>query len=218
MSQHRYLYCWFDTEYTTLELDRAKLLQVALIVTDDSLRPIVSSAPGIPDEVRRKDGLVMVVTPPPRDEMSEHVLENYQPLLGQCDQEGRSLDDVDAILSAYMDGFEETRHANIQERPAMAGNSIYADAVLARRFLPQFVNHLNYRMFDVTTIKLEWLFHYQRKKFSKRNQADQIRKYYKGEDDILGNKHDAYFDIQASMAELAYYREGHQQHGTESPR
>ena len=36
MTEPRRLYCWFDTEYTTLELERARLLEVALIVTDDA--------------------------------------------------------------------------------------------------------------------------------------------------------------------------------------
>jgi len=206
LSETRYLYCWFDTEYTTLELDRAKLLQVALIVTDDTLRPIQTETSSIDTKLLRKDGLSMCVAPPPREEMSDHVRDYYQPLLDECDRSGKPVEEVDGQLAAFMESFPETEREDVRERPIMAGNSIYADAFLARKYLPRFASQLNYRMFDVSTLKLEWLFHYRKDRFRKLNQAENIQKYYRGEDPIAGAKHDAYYDIQASMAELAYYR------------
>jgi oligoribonuclease (3'-5' exoribonuclease) len=105
-----------------------------------------------------------------------------------------------------MDSFPETRLENVQQRPVLAGNSIYADYFLARKFLPRFLSHLNYRLFDVTTLKLEWLFHYREKKFEKLGSPELIRELYRGRDPILGDKHDAYYDVQASITELAFYR------------
>lgn len=206
MNEPRYLYCWFDTEYTTLELERAQLLQVALIVSDDSLAPIPQRPEGIPAELLRKDGLSACLVPPSREELSDHVLENYQPLLSRCDEEGRSVEAIDDYLSIYLDSFPETRNDDIRLRPTLAGNSIYADYFLARKFLPKFLSHLNYRLFDVTTFKLEWQFHHRGPKFHKLGSPDNIQKYYRGTDDIVGDKHDAYYDVQASMAELAHYR------------
>lgn len=206
MSEPRYLYCWFDTEYTTLDLERAQLLQVALIVSDDALNPIPQRPEGIPPQLLRKDGLVAYLKPPPRAEMSEHVLENYQPLLSQCDREGLSVEEIDSYLSLYLDSFPETRNENIRMRPTLAGNSIHADYFLVRRFLPKFLSQLNYRLFDVTTFKLEWNFHHRGPKFKKLGNSENIRKYYRGGDVIVGDKHDAYYDVQASMAELAHYR------------
>ena len=208
MTEPRHLFCWFDTEYTTLELERAKLLQVALIVTDDELRPVRPEPlpSSIPGELVRRDGFTAFVTPPSREEMSEHVLTHYQPLLESCERDGIEASNVDAYLAAYMDGFAECRLSDKRKRPALAGNSIYADYFLARKFLPRFIQHLNYRMFDVTTFKLEWLFHHQGEKFNKLGHADSIRKLYRGEDEIAGDKHDAYYDVQASMAELSFYR------------
>jgi oligoribonuclease (3'-5' exoribonuclease) len=94
----------------------------------------------------------------------------------------------------------------VQDRPVLAGNSIYADYFLARKYLRRFLSRLSYRLFDVTTMKLEWLFHYGEKKFEKLGKPEAIRKLYRGQDEILGDKHDAYYDVQASIAELAYYR------------
>lgn len=206
MTEPRYLYCWFDTEYTTLELERAKLLQVALVVSDDSLSPIAPRPNGIPPELLRNDGFTAFVEMPPKEEISDHVLEHYQPLLETCGREGRSVEEIDSYLSLYLDGFAETRNEDIRVRPTLAGNSIYADYFLARKYLPRFLSHLNYRLFDVTTMKLEWRFHHRGKKFEKLGDPENIRKYYRGKDAIAGQKHDAYYDVQASMAELAYYR------------
>lgn len=206
MTEPRYLYCWFDTEYTTLELERAQLLQVALIVSDDALNPIPQQPVDVPRELLRNDGFSACLTLPARQDISAHVLENYQPLLRRCERDGRPVEEIDRYLSLYLDEFPETRADDIRARPTLAGNSIYADYFLARKFLPTFLSHLNYRIFDVTTLKLEWLFHHRGPKFEKLGNPKNIRRYYRGNDDVTGDKHDAYYDVQASMAELAYYR------------
>jgi oligoribonuclease len=206
MNSQRHLYCWFDTEYTTLDLERAKLLEIALIVTDDELRPVRPDGAGIPRDLLRKDGFCVFVIPPPREEISDHVQKNYGPLLERCRGEGRTAEAVEGFLASYMDSFPECRAERVQDRPVLAGNSIYADYFLARKYLPRFLSRLSYRLFDVTTLKLEWLFHYREKRFEKLGKPEAIRKFYRGEDEILGDKHDAYYDVQASIAELAYYR------------
>jgi oligoribonuclease (3'-5' exoribonuclease) len=206
MTEPRRLYCWFDSEYTTLELERARLLEVALIVTDDALLPLPGTPKDVPEDLLRRDGFSAFLTPPPEAEISAHVKENYRPLLERCRREGRSAEEVDACLSSYMDSFPETRLANVHDRPVLAGNSIYADYFLARKFLPRFLSHLNYRLFDVTTLKLEWLFHYREKKFEKLGSPEVLQALYRGLDPIAGKKHHAYYDVQASITELAFYR------------
>ena len=100
----------------------------------------------------------------------------------------------------------ETRHESARERPVLAGNRIHADYFLARRFLPRFLSRLSYRLFDVTTFKIEWQLHYREKKFEKLGSPEGIRQLYRGQDPVVGDKHDAYYDVQASIAELAFYR------------
>ena len=113
---------------------------------------------------------------------------------------------MDDLLASYLDAYPETTHRDIRMRPVMAGNTIYPDYFLVRKFLPRFKERLNYRMFDVSTLKLEWQYHYRGAPFHKQDRADVLQQYYRGSGPIEGNKHDAYYDIQASMAELAYYR------------
>ena len=202
----RAIYCWFDTEYTGLDLDRAELLEVALIVTNESLVPIGTKPMGIPLELLTEDGLCATLTTPPRSRISRHVLENYQALLERCDREGRTLAEVDSYLARYLDQFDGANSKDPSDRPILAGNSIFSDYFLARRYLPKFAQRLHYRRLDVSSFKLEWLHFYQGKPFRKTGNAQLISQFYPGKDPITGDKHDAYFDIQASIAELAFYR------------
>jgi oligoribonuclease len=206
MTDPRALFCWFDTEYTTLELERAKLLEVALIVTDDDLSPIVARPDGVPEALVREDGFSACVAPPPIEEVSDHVRENFGPLLDRCAREGRPIAEIDALLERYLDALGVGRTTDKLARPVLAGNSIYADYFLARKYLPGFLGRLSYRLFDVTTFKLEWQLHYRERKFDKQGGPEAIARFYKGSDPILGAKHDAYFDVQASIAELGFYR------------
>lgn len=206
-SQERTIvYCWFDTEYTDLDYDKAELLQVALVVTDESLRPIGTPQEGIPKELLTRDGFLAHIKPPPPSRISEHVLDNYQELLTRCSNEGVRLGDVDRFLDRYLQQFPESRAEKVRSRPVLAGNSIHADFFLARKYLPKFAALLNYRLLDVSSQKLEWKHHYEGDKFKKKSNPKLIRKYYLGNDPVEGDKHDAYYDVQASLAELAYYR------------
>ena len=206
MPKNRCLYCWFDTEYTQLDLDRAKLLEVAVIVTDDDLQPIKSAATGIPPELLRKDGFSAFLAPPPDDEISDYVQEHLKPLLERCRREGLRAEEIDEYLNAYLKSFPESLADDALVRPVLAGNSVYADFFLARKYLPRFLKHLSYRLFDVTTFKIEWQYHHRGERFKKRGQTELIGNLYKGQDAILGDQHDAYYDVQASIAELTYYR------------
>jgi oligoribonuclease (3'-5' exoribonuclease) len=200
------VYCWFDTEYTDLDYNRAELLQVALIVTDETLRPIGDKPAGIPKELLTEDGFHTCIKPPPRSRISQHVLDNYQDLLERCAGAGKELDDVDTYLALYLDQFSESKAKKVRNRPILAGNSVHADYFLALKFLPDFVTRLNYRLLDVSSQKLEWRNFFHGEKFKKKGNSELIQKYYPGKTRVEGDKHDAYFDVQASIAELAFYR------------
>jgi oligoribonuclease (3'-5' exoribonuclease) len=68
------------------------------------------------------------------------------------------------------------------------------------------VTRLNYRLLDVSSQKLEWKNFFHGEKFRKKGNPELIQEYYSGESRVEGDKHDAYFDVQASIAELAFYR------------
>ena len=72
--------------------------------------------------------------------------------------------------------------------------------------MPKMEARAHYRLLDVTTVKLEWLRWFGGTGFDKENPAV-IQKFFRGSalnGDI--GPHDAYYDVQASIAELAFYR------------
>lgn len=190
-------YVWFDTEYSTLELETAQLLQVAALITDSSLKRVLPPEQDVRLTIRVPDG----------ETLSPWVEQHLPDLVKTC----RSSDAVtreiaDDRLAAYVDsvvGFPAERE---DQRPVLAGNSVHADWYLIRRFLPRFLSRLHYRHLDVTAFKLEWRHLHPDLEFEKEN-PEFINRYFP--EAVLpasGSRHDAYYDLQASIAELTYYR------------
>ncbi len=188
-------YVWFDTEYTSLDLDNAKLLQVAAFATDTKLNRL---AP--PEE-----DINFYVKIDASTELSGWIQQNLPKLVEKCrSDEALSISEIDKKLTAYVDKFTGTPLKSIQKRPVMAGNSVHNDWFLARKFLPNFYSRLHYRIQDVSSMKLEWFIR-DGEEFDKENQQ-LVKKYFPHADISQLKQHDAYFDIVASAAELGYYR------------
>lgn len=188
-------YVWFDTEYTSLDLDNACLLQVAAFATDTKLKRL---AP--PEE-----DINFYVKLDPHTELSGWIQKNLPKLVEKCrSDEALSVQEIDQKLTAYVDKWAGTPMKTIQRRPVMAGNSVHNDWFLARKFLPNFVSRLHYRIQDVSSLKLEWFIR-DGEEFDKEN-PQLVTKYFPEADISKLRQHDAYFDIVASAAELDYYR------------
>lgn len=190
-------YVWFDTEYSSLELETASLLQVAAVITDTSLRRV------LPQE---RD-LRMTIKFPEGEELSLWVEQNLPELVRACrSSEAVDITEADFRLASYLDEVAGPPAEIEKKRPVLAGNSIHEDRVLVRRFLPRFLSRLNYRHLDVTALKLEWKLLSSEREFDKGN-PDMIRRYFPGAVIPASlSRHDAYYDVQASIAELAFYR------------
>ena len=189
---------WFDTEYSGLELEDAHLLQVAALITDRSLKRVLPA---------EKD-IQLTVHLPPEAAVSSWVEENLPDLVAACRSSlSVELEETDRLLADYIDSVAGQPAERENHRPILAGNSVHADWRLAQKFLPRFVNRLHYRHLDVTTLKIEWQNRYPDREFNKEDPQN-IRCYFpeayffKSE-----TRHDAYYDIQASIAELSFYRQ-----------
>ena len=188
---------WFDLEFTSLNLERAHLLQAALLVTDTHLRRIG----------RPQDDVICAVRLPPRARISPWVRENLADLVESCrSPEAVSPAELDRLLAARLDRIVGPPSAEVTCRPVLAGNSIHADWHLARRLLPVFSSRLHYRHLDVTSFKLHWDAAGSREAFDKTNPADVRRWFPSAVIPPESHEHNAYFDVQASIAELAFYR------------
>jgi oligoribonuclease (3'-5' exoribonuclease) len=188
---------WFDLEFTTLELERAHLLQAALVVTDGHLRRIGTPA----------DDIVCDVRLPPRARISLWVREHLSSRVARSRGPGAvSVAELDRRLAARLDRIVGPPSAEVTGRPVLAGNSIHADWHLARRLLPGFSARLHYRHLDVTPFKLHWEAVSRKETFDKSDPAQVLRWFPQAVFPPDAREHDAYFDVQASIAELAFYR------------
>jgi len=188
---------WFDTEYYGLDLEKAHLLQVAALITDRSLRRVL---PGETD-------IRMAIRLPSEATVSPWVEENLPELVAAC-RCSRAVDlpEADRLLAAYVDAVAGPPSEQENRRPILAGNTVHADWWLAQKYLPQFTRRLHYRHLDVTALKLEWQERHPDREFEKEN-PDNVKRYFSQAClRAADTRHDAYYDIQASIAELAFYR------------
>lgn len=194
VSQH---YVWFDTEYSSLHLEEAVLLQIAATITDHKLQRATPAEQDINVVIRIDE----------HQQLSPWVQDTLPDLAQACrSNQAISLLEADTRLCTYLDETVGPSSESIGGRPVLAGNSVHADWFLARKFLPGFLQRLHYRFLDVTTIKLQWHDHFQGKPFDKEDVMF-IRTNFPDARITEGSKlHDAHYDIQASIAELAYYR------------
>lgn len=189
-------YIWFDTEFTSLELDQAELLQVAVMLTDKNLKRITPPEEDINLHIRLSEN-----TP-----VSPWVEKNLPELVAKC--RARSavpVEELDGRLTAFVDRWCGTPNKTIQQRPIMAGNSIHTDWVLARKFFPVFISRLHYRLLDVSALKIQWFDLGEGTEFSK-DDPKTVKDYFPEADLRRLRQHDAYYDIVASAAELSFYR------------
>jgi oligoribonuclease (3'-5' exoribonuclease) len=189
-------YVWFDTEFTSLELDEAYLLQVSVMLTDNKLKRITPPEEDLNFYIRLPEDAVL----------SPWVQKNIPDLIKKCQSRSAvPVDEVDVKLTAFVDRWCGTPTKTIQKRPLLAGNSIHTDWMLARKFFPTFTGRLHYRLLDVSALKIQWLDLTNGEEF-KKDDPQTIKKYFPEADLRRLRQHDACYDIVASAAELAYYR------------
>ena len=192
-------YLWFDTEFTTLDLDRARPLQAALLITDARLRRVLPAAEDVRLTIRLPSGAH--VSPWSREHLRDLLRDCRSPL-------AVDVAEADRRLAALVDRVAGRPLADESRRPVLAGNSVHADWRIAQRFFPRFSARLNYRHLDVTALKLQW---------RARRDADERDEFVKEDRALIQRlfpeavfsgelRHDAYYDVQASIAELAFYR------------
>ena len=191
-------YIWFDAEFSSLELEKSSLLQVAAIITDIDLKP----------QITKIKELSLIIETDNNTVISPWVKENLSDLLNRCDStEAISVLKADEILFNWVKEIFGDTNENIHMRPILAGNSVHNDWFMARCYLPRFYSQLHYRLLDVSSLKIIWNDYLNYLPFNKED-IGLINKYYPGDKIASINSHDALFDIKASIAELIYYQNG----------
>ncbi len=168
--------CWLDLEMTGLNADVDKILEIAVLVSDFDNNILFS-------------GITATI----------HYAEHELPSMGQWvfDHHTKSgLLRAVAESTTHLALVEETIYSAIKpfcvpEKTYLAGNSVYQDKMFLKKHMPKIDALLNYRLIDVSTIKVlvqNWYPDSLEKNFTK------------------SKEHRAFKDIQESMAELAHYR------------
>ncbi|WP_427018294.1 oligoribonuclease [Pseudarthrobacter sp. P1] len=168
---------WIDCEMTGLDLENDALIEVAALVTDSELNIL-------------GDGVDVVIKPDAGAlaQMNDFVRDMHttSKLLDELPH-GITMEEAEAKVLAYIQ-----EHVPDPKKAPLAGNSVGTDRMFLARDMPSIVEHLHYRVIDVSTIK----------ELSRRWYA---RAYFQSPPKHGG--HRALGDIQDSINELKYYRE-----------
>jgi oligoribonuclease len=167
---------WIDCEMTGLDLTHDALIEVAVLVTDSELNVL-------------GDGVDVVIKPTAEAlaQMGDFVREMHTTsgLLEELDG-GTTMEDAQQRVLDYI-----TTWVPEPRKAQLAGNSVGTDRNFLVRDMPLVVEHLHYRVIDVSTIK-----ELARRWFT--------RAYFQSPAKTGG--HRALGDIEDSIRELRYYR------------
>ena len=161
---------------TGLSLEHDALIEVAVLVTDAELNVL-------------GDGVSVVIKPSDAamEQMNDFVRNMHvtSGLIEELDA-GLSMEEATAIVMDYI-----RSHAPEANKALLAGNSVGTDKTFLVRDMPEVIDHLHYRILDVSTIKELARRWYPRAFFQAPPKT--------------GN-HRALGDIRDSIDELKYYR------------
>ncbi|WP_308190743.1 oligoribonuclease [Arthrobacter hankyongi] len=168
---------WIDCEMTGLDLEADALIEVAVLVTDSELNVL-------------GDGVDVVIKPSDEalEQMTDFVREMHvtSGLLEELSGGITMQEAEDKVMEYITTWVPEPRKAQL------AGNSVGTDRTFLVRDMPRVVDHLHYRIIDVSTIK-----ELARRWFT--------RAYFQSPAKHGG--HRALGDIKDSINELRYYRQ-----------
>lgn len=134
---------WIDLEMTGLDEKNCVILQVAMIITDNTLHEIAC----IDATIWQPEAALANMTPVVKD------MHTKNGLLKKVRSSELSLEEVEQQFMKIL-----SEHVAYQ-RGYLAGNSIYMDRLFLNAHMPSITSYLHYRQLDVSTIKIlaqEW--------------------------------------------------------------
>jgi oligoribonuclease len=168
---------WIDLEMTGLDPDTDVIVEIATIITDGQL-----------ERVERGPDL-LVATPPEALAQMDDVVRDMHTMSGLLDalrHVDRAVADAEAETLAFV-----RAHVPDPAVAPLAGNSVHADRMFLRRYMPTLEAHLHYRNVDVSTLK---------------ELVRRWRPHLLDEAPVKSERHRALDDIVESIDELRFYR------------
>ncbi|KAA3612461.1 MAG: oligoribonuclease [Planctomycetota bacterium] len=167
---------WMDLEMTGLDPERERILEIAVLLTDQDLEVIA-------------EGPELVISQPEEllSAMDAWNQEHHarSGLLDRVRASKLSETQAEDQVMAFLDQYTEPKVA------PLAGNSVHHDRRFLARYMPRIHQHLHYRIVDVTTVK----------ELAQRWYPGVVE-----ERPMKRNQHRAMDDIRESLDELRFYR------------
>ena len=168
---------WSDCERTGLDVERDALIEVAVGVTEGDLRIV-------------DPGMDVLITPP------AGALENMNDFVRNMHTSSGLLEDLETSAVSMEEATEQVlsyikRFVPQEGKALLAGNSVGTDKMFLEANMPSVVEHLHYRLVDVSSIK------------------ELAKRWYRAAFTESPDKHGghrALADILESIQELEYYR------------
>jgi len=168
---------WVDLEMTGLDPQRHRIVEIATIVTDGTLETVIEG----PDLIVSTD---------------ESTLAEMEDTVRKMHAASGLLEEIAASSVTAEQAEDQTlqfvrRWVPDANKAPLAGNTVHADRVFLRWFMPALHAHLHYRNVDVSTLK------------------ELMRRWYPATSGALPSKsgsHRALADIRESINELRFYR------------
>lgn len=169
-------FVWIDCEMTGLDITKDVLIEIATIITDTDMNLI-------------EEGPDLVIHQP------EQALSDMIPIVQDLHASSGLIDEVRKSTITVAEAEEQTlsfiqKHCQ-QSQAVLAGNSVWQDRNFLCKYMPRITDFLNYRIVDVSSVKLL------------------VRQWYPNDSNIRFKKaetHRALTDIQESISELKHYK------------
>ncbi|MFH4977204.1 hypothetical protein AB6A40_003913 [Gnathostoma spinigerum] len=166
---------WVDCEMTGLDIRKHSIVEIACIVTEGDLK-IVEEGPDI--VIHQPESVLMNM-----DDWCKSAFE-ANGLLEKIRSSNIEMAEAERKILSFVE-----KYTKKGECP-LAGNTVFMDRFFLMKFMPAFVNHLHYRVIDVSSFK------------------EVINRWYPGSEKLEKMKnHRALDDIRESIEELRFYRE-----------
>lgn len=166
---------WVDLEMTGLDPATCHIVEIAVLVTDGELN-VIAEGPEL--VIHQPDDILAAMPPIVRD---MHARSGLTELIRASKT---TLAEAEAAVLAFVQSTCAPKTA------PLAGNSVWKDKQFLEKYMPRVMEHLHYRIVDVSTIKeLAGRWYPPSMHFPKKSE-----------------KHRALDDIKESIAELSFYR------------
>lgn len=169
-------FVWIDCEMTGLDITKDVLLEIATIITDVDLN-IIAEGPDL--VIHQQEDVLAAMIP---------VVKDLHAKSGLSDEVKRS---IISLADAERETLSFIQRYCRQDQAVLAGNTVWQDGIFLRKYMPRITDYLNYRIVDVSSIKVL------------------VRQWYPNDPHVKfkkGETHRALVDIKESIEELKWYK------------